>query len=375
MRSRAIAVAAVVAGAVTTAAHQTPAPQTPTFATATTIVEVSAVVTRRGATVTDLRADEVVVRDNGVPQKLVAFEYVDLLNPAGSGAPVSTTAAPPTAVAPDVVTPSRGRDFVLVLDASDISPELMQQVMTLATALIDALSPEDRLAVITAGPHERVVQLSTDRRDARQVIEAFRGQKGSGAIDRDEREVRTLMVLRNLKAVAESMAGDASERRTMLLVSEGQPLGPISPRDPGDYQVVWEAYEQVVAAASVANVAIYAANPRGLEATAPVISTWRNSEAAFSAGMTMRSSADAMLTRYRGTLGSLTASTGGTLTVDTNNPAKGIPGMIRDSRQYYRLAYVQPDVPQDEKASVRTIDVSVSRRGVAVRARTAYLPR
>ncbi len=323
---------------------------------------------------TDLRADEVVVRDNDVHQKLVAFEYVDLLAPARGVDGVTITASPPGGTRA-VATLSRRRDYVLMLDSLHISPELTQQTMTVATALIDALAPEDRLAIVTTGAHEVVLQLSTDRQQARRVIDGFRGQKNSGSIDRDEREIQTLVVLRNLKAVAESMAGDASERRTILLVSEGQPLGPINPRDPGDYQFVWSAYEQVVAAASVANVVIYAANPRGLEATAPVITTWQNSRAASTSGMTIGRAADAMLTRYHGSLERLSTSTGGTLTVDTNNPAKGLPGMIRDSTQYYRLAYVQPDIPQEERASVRKIDVSVSRRGVAVRARTAYLPR
>ncbi len=54
------------------------APSQPVFRAGTTLVEVSAVVTRDGRPVTDVRADEVTVLDNGEPQALVAFEYVDL---------------------------------------------------------------------------------------------------------------------------------------------------------------------------------------------------------------------------------------------------------------------------------------------------------
>ncbi len=363
-----VGMAIAVACVAVMAAQERSEPQRPTFTSETTVVEVSAIITKDGETVTDIRQDEVVVRDNGAPQELVVFEYVDLLSPADAeaSAPSAVSATPAM---------SRRRDYVLVLDDLHISPRLTKPTMDLAHTLLDMLAPEDRLAIVNTGPHELLQQLSTDREEARRLIARFRGQKPKAVPRSTELEVRTLMVLRALQNVADAVAFDASERRTVVIVSEGQPLGPSGPKaSPLDFRNAWDTYEQVVAAASVANVAIYAIDPRGLEAVAPVINVDGNHMAAAIAGGTIQAATSEMLIRYYGTLGFLSASTGGTLTVDTNNLAKGLPKMIRDSKQYYRLAYQQPEVAADERTRPRRISVSVTRPDVVVRARTTYLP-
>ena len=86
--------------------------------------------------------------------------------------------------------------------------------------------------------------------------------------------------------------------------------------------------------------------------------------------------ADSMAQRRFGSLGMIAAHTGGTLTVDTNDLGADIPRMIRDSRQYYRLAYVQPEPAEGKKQpQTRRIELKVERRGVDVRARQQYVPR
>ena len=83
-----------------------------------------------------------------------------------------------------------------------------------------------------------------------------------------------------------------------------------------------------------------------------------------------------MLGRYDGSLGLLALNTGGLLTVDTNDIGKHITQMMRDSRQYYRLAYLQPDPdPGKKQPATRRITVKVDRPGVQVRARQMYAPR
>jgi hypothetical protein len=64
------------------------------------------------------------------------------------------------------------------------------------------------------------------------------------------------------------------------------------------------------------------------------------------------------------------------LTVDTNELGRDIPRILRESRQYYRLVYAQPNVDPDEgEPPTRRIEVKVSRPGVQVRARQQYAPR
>lgn len=72
------AVAVAVLAAVAETQGQEPVPVPPTFRAGTVLVQVSAVVTAGGKPITDLRRDEVQILDNGVPQDLVAFEYIDL---------------------------------------------------------------------------------------------------------------------------------------------------------------------------------------------------------------------------------------------------------------------------------------------------------
>ena len=51
------------------------------------------------------------------------------------------------------------------------------------------------------------------------------------------------------------------------------------------------------------------------------------------------------------------------------------PRLFDDSRQYYRLAYVQPDPPAGKKQPLsRNIKVKVTRDGVNVRSRQRYAP-
>lgn len=363
-----VVIAAVAAATIAMAAH-VPVRQLPTFKSRTTVVEVSAVVTAAGETVTDLRADEVVLRDNGVEQPLVAFEYVDLLTPQTS------SALPEPPATAQAATVAGRRDYVLVLDDLHVSPRSTKPTIDLANSLIDSLLPLDRLAIVNTGPHELVLQLSRDRSAARDLVRKFRGQKGMGSSAPREQEVKTLILLRVLKGVAGALSRDSKERSSVLLVSEGQPLGPTDAATPGDYHAVWEAYEDVVAAASLANVAIYAVNPTGLEASFPRLGTGSNRDAASVAAGTIQDAANSRMWRHYGTLGRISESTGGTLTVDTNDLASGLADMIRDSKQYYLLSYVQPEIPIDERTRVRTIDVSVTRVGAVVRARTTYLPR
>ena len=176
----------------------------PAFRGGTTLVEVSAVVTSNGETVTDLKPAEVQVLDNGAAQPLMAFEFVDLASTTG---------------------PTQRRDFVLMLDDLHVHPRQTRAVQDVARAFVDMLGPYDRLAIVNTSPHELIMQLSTDREQARSLIRKFRGKNGIGDSGqmRDANARIHLHVLRN---VALALKGDASERRAVLVVSEGHPIEP-----------------------------------------------------------------------------------------------------------------------------------------------------
>ena len=180
-------------------------PPQPTFRGGTTLVEVSAVVTADGETVTDLKPSEVQVLDNGQVQPLVEFEFVDLSVATG---------------------PAQRRDFVLMLDDLHVDPRQTKAVQDVARTFVDMLGPYDRLSIVNTSPHELAMHLSVDREQARSLIRKFRGQRAGGAQMPDVTARIHLQVLRD---VALALKGDASERRAVLVVSEGQPIQP-----PGD---------------------------------------------------------------------------------------------------------------------------------------------
>lgn len=357
----ALTAALVALLAVTLVASQPRAPAQPaqpTFRTGTTLIEVSAIVTRDGQPVTDLQADEVIVRDNGKPQPLVAFEFVDL-----------TTKA-------DRV--EHRRDFVIVLDDLGIDPRLTRATRDVALALIDRLGPFDRLAIVNTGPHELVQQLSTDREASRKLLGRFRGQKIGldGALSLYQQCHATVVKLRVVSNAATVMGRGPLERRTIMVVSEGRIIYNFAPDTPPDEcPEVRAAYDDVVATAALTNTAIYGIDPRGLMAGFPTMATGTSRAIVSRLETEGRDSGTAHVNRYYGSLGLMATSTGGTLTTDRNNLSVDVPTMIRDSRQYYRLVYLQPDVAEDDLKKPRRIDVTVTRRDVDVRARRQYIPR
>jgi VWFA-related protein len=343
-----VVLAAMMLGAVPVAQEQ------PTFRAGTTLVEVSAIVTRDGRPVTDLRRDELRVLDNGVEQPLVAFEYVDLTTVEG---------------------PAQRRDFVLVVDDLHILPQFTAQVRDVAAALLRELGPHDRLGLVTTGPHQVVVDPTTDREAVQTGLERVRGQQPSGATTSLELEMRARSAFDVIRSVADSLKGDASERRTIVLVSEGHHVLPDGVGRLNDDPAVLAMYLDVIRDAALANVAIYAIDPRGLIAPSSGMSAGGGVASSVAAAM-QGGAASSMARRRFGSLGTIAMHTGGTLTVDTNDLTADIPHIVRDSRRYYRLAYVQPE-PAEGKRQPRTraIEVKVDRRGVEVRARQRYAPR
>jgi VWFA-related protein len=339
---------------------QTPPPDSvptdqPVFRAGTTLVEVSAIVSQGGTPVTDLMLDEVEVLDEGRPQPLVAFEFVDLTVVEG---------------------PAQRRDFVLVLDDLHLSPRLTKPAQDVALAFIQALGPHDRLAIVNTGVTELVQQLSTNRAESRVLVKRLRGQQvrattplapgSSGGMAQLEAAIYSRITFDVLRSVSNALQeGGAHERRTVVLISEGHrifPEGAIGEQ----YPEVRSAYMDMLGEAATANMAVYAIDPRGLIAP---FSEMGNSVGSGPAG-------GGIADRRFGSLGRLASYTGGMLTVDTNHLGKHIPQILQDSRQYYRLVYVQPDPePGKRHPSARRIQVKVSRPGVQVRARQQYVPR
>lgn len=350
MRVPVVATLAVIVGLGVTGHGQAPAGQ-PTFRTATTLVEVSAVVTREGQPVTDLRASEVTVLDNGKPQPIVAFERVDL----GRGEQ-----------------PSERRDFVLVVDDLHIAPASTAPAIRAALAFVAVLGPHDRLAVTNTGPHALTLDMTTDRARARTLLSQVRGQATSGGTQALEAEIRARTAMEVLQHVARSLRSDAAERRAILLISEGHPAFEQESRldlSPAGHETV-QNYFAVLREAATSNVAIYTVDPRGLRAAGS--SALSSRQTALTVGGETRQVTD---NEAFGSLALLARNTGGVQTRWTNDLTAVFPQILEDSRQYYRIAYAQPEAAAGKRQpATRRIQVEVSRTGVEVRARQRYAP-
>ena len=241
---RLVLVAAVVSLVARSDQGQAQAPTPPTFRTGTTLVEVSAVVTRDGRPVTDLRPDEVTVLDNGAPQPLVVFEYVDLGRVEG---------------------PAQRRDFVLLLDDLHIHPSRTRHAQDVALAFIRALGPYDRLTVLTTARDDQQLDFTTERATAEALVRKVHGQMATGpGISHIERDFQARNAMQVLRGVATGVRSDAAERRAVFLVSEGHVMPGDGPPRGGDVPMAWYEYLAVLREAALSNVAIYAVDPRGL---------------------------------------------------------------------------------------------------------------
>src|SRR5437868_3249047 len=139
---------------------RTTTPQPPTFRLETSLIEADAVVTdAQGNIVRGLTKDDFTILDDGKPQPVAAFTFVDIPieraeGPVAVGATGAATGAPVTAVphvAPDVRTNERpfdGRVYILVMDDLHTTPEWSIQVRKMAQTFIDRnLGDNDLMAV------------------------------------------------------------------------------------------------------------------------------------------------------------------------------------------------------------------------------------
>jgi VWFA-related protein len=134
-----------------------------------------------------------------------------------------------------------------------------------------------------------------------------------------------------------------------------------------DVRDVYVRFLEVLRQAALSNVAIYTVDPRGLRAPG----------SASVGSRTMSAGSDALVLSddLMSTLAALATETGGIQTRWTNDLEANFDRLLSDSRQYYRLAYLQPEPPPGRKQPPsRRITVKVARPGVDVRARRRYAP-
>jgi VWFA-related protein len=430
----AIALAAVQSPAVRAQAPQTPPPGPPsvTFQVEVNYVDVDAVVTdEAGNFVNDLSRDEFEVFEDGKPQKVEMFSYVEI--PVARHERLMFMDRP---VAPDTRSndePFAGRLYVIILDDQDISA--MRSPITKRTArqfVEQYLGANDLAAVIyTSGRTDASQEFTNNRQLLLASIDKFVGRRmrsltlerldqyymnqfgqqsastgdgtqpastdtgGHGRMSDPtemERGFRALGVLDTLKNTAEFLAGVRGRRKAVLFFSEGIDYPVTDLFGAQNATDVIRATRDAVTMAARANVNYYTIDPRGLVGMtaewmemngsgAPELAggapfTQPGTNAAITgvtgAGGPFIAQNELMheLTISQNSLRTLADETGGFAAVNMNDMTEAFDRIVEANSRYYVLGYYPPTHARDGR--FHKIEVKVKRPGLRVAARRGY---
>lgn len=373
-----------------------PARQQPevTFKVEVNYVEVDAIVTdASGRLVRDLSKDDFIVLEDGRPQQISVFALVDI--PVERGERPAFRESP---VEPDVRTNARpfdGRIFVLVLDDLHTHPLRSALVKRAARAFVERyVGANDLVAVVsTSGRRDVAQEFTTNRRLLLEAIDRFTGSKTLsvtlakieefrnryGTPLQEERLTDPLeaergymarSTLETLAALAEYLSGVRGRRKAIVFFSEGIDYDIHDPFNNPSASTIVRATQDLLAAATRANVQIYAVDPRGLTMLGEeaIQVTGMPPEAPIELGTT------GLMTELRlaqDSLRVLADETGGFAVVNTNDFPSAYERILEETSTYYVLGYYPENDKRDGK--FRTIEVRVKRPGLHVRARRGYV--
>lgn len=387
--------------------QETPEPQPPvTFRVEVNYVEVDAIVTdAQGRFVSDLGPDDFEILEEGTPQSVAQFSLVNL--------PVAAPVRPLFANEPiefDVrsnVEPFDGRFFMIVLDDLHTSPLRTTLVRSAASRFVtDHMGANDLAAVAyTSGRNDVSQEFTSSQRLLLAAIQEFAGRKlesstlareeaftstlgeprggRGGSLDplENERAHQARLTLDTVEGLVDLMSGVHGRRKALLLFSEGIDYNVFDAVTSPQSSVVLAETRETIGAATRANVAIYAIDPRGLSALgddlmdlqAPVNRRGLSSDDGTPLPDVVLGPETLIdeLRLAQGSLRTLADQTGGLAVVDTNDYATAFDRIIRDTSAYYILGYYPTDDRRDGR--FREIEVRVKRPGLQVRARRGYI--
>lgn len=412
---------ALLAGAAAATLAQEPQP---TFRLDANYVRVDMYAMQGSQAVEDLRPDEIELLEDGVRQKVEAFEHIRI-RPAGAQELRRDPPSPSRARA--MAEDPRSRVLVVFLDTLHVqldgSHDMRQPLITLLDKavgeddLVGLMLPRMSATDLTLGRKTDVLsQVLTENwtwgekgrtMPPDRIEEQWFYCYGPGArLDEMVARRREKMALDALEDLVTHLRGLREERKALLLVSEGWRLfdsnnslaglerGEEAPRGPGIFvgptgkigtrdetgqgaasKADCDAarmelammdnssrLRDVIDHANRANVSFYPVYPRGLQATdTPLVMHRSAAETRQSTGR---------LSRNLDQLRELATNTDGLAVVNTNDIDGAMRRIIADLTSYYLLGYHSTNTKADGK--FRSITVRVKRPGVQVRARRGY---
>jgi VWFA-related protein len=415
----------VAACLIAPASTQQPPQQQPTFKVSVNVVDVDVTVKdAQGKFVSGLAAEDFEVFEDGKPQAVQNFSYIEL--PVQQRTSFSFAGRPVAADVRSNRDVESGRVYIIVLDDLNVAPLRTGIVRRHAREFIERhFGPRDLAAVVvTSGRSDAAQEFTNDPALLLRAVDNFFGQRLRSAEmeridnyyqsqllapvndtvlnDNDPQQTTTVLnpitrnqsfdpsnlergqravgVLRTLESLAEYLEGVRGRRKALLWFSEGidYPMADAFSSQSGNEIV--NATRSAVNAAARANVNVYALDPRGLigmttdfvenmKSGAPdVMGTDPNKPVG-----TPSSGIQALIGEMRLTqdsLRTLAEGTGGFAAVDTNSFAEAYDRIIEANSRYYLLGYTPPSHPRDGR--FHRIEVKVKRPGLTAVARRGY---
>ena len=368
-----------------------------TFRVEANFVEVDAFVSdATGKPITDLRAGDFQLLEDGKPQMVSAFSYVNI--------PVARAERPlfsPTAIEPDVDTNvgMDGRIYVFVLDDLHVDLTRGPRVKEALHRFFERnFGANDLAAVVYTGGRSvdgqdftnspRLLLAAVDKFMGRKLrsptlerLDEYNRQQTSGTRNAGdpvndpagfERAQNARSLLQSLQKLSDFMSGLHGRRKALVLVSEGIDYDIYNLFDNNSSaSTIIDATRDAVAAATRGNVSIYAIDPRGLAVPgADLIETSGVVTGEPNLGLGVQSAMDE-LRLSQDSLRELADETGGFASVNRNNVDEAFDRLVSDNSSYYVLGYNPANDRRDGR--FRKIEVRVTRPGVTVRARRGYV--
>jgi VWFA-related protein len=401
------------------------AQQKPTFQTSVNVVDVDVTVKdAQGNFVTGLKADDFEVLEDGKPQAIQTFSYIEL--PAERPDRLRFSGMPVPADVRSNRDVESGRVYIIVLDDLNVAPMRTAIVRRHARDFIDRhFGPHDLGAVVvTSGRKDAAQEFTNDPALLLRAVDHFFGQRLQSAemqrlddyyqnqllaplndtankdndpqqsttvlnpITRNqsfdpsnlERGQRAVGVLNTIESLSEFLEGVRGRRKALLWFSEGidYPMADAFSSQSGSE--ILRATRDADTAAGRANVNVYALDPRGLIGmTADFIDSMKagapdqmGTDPSKPAG-TPFSGTQALVTEMRLTqdsLRTLAEGTGGFAATDTNSFTEAFDRITEANSRYYLLGYSPPAHPRDGR--FHRIEVRTKRPGLQVIARRGY---
>ncbi|HWT45293.1 MAG TPA: VWA domain-containing protein [Vicinamibacterales bacterium] len=338
-----VAAALMASGLLGAQAAPTAPQQQPTFRAATNLVRVDVtILDKHGQPLTGLTRDDFVVSEDGVPQAIDAFRFIE-----ANGQPTDDLSLPIRSREHAYAEAARDdvRVFVIFWDEYHIGqfePAIRGRA-ALTDLVLNAFGPTDLVAVTDQLTPSDAIELTRDRRALAETVAKLTGRRGVYLPPRSAMEEAQLYRASNIEGLRSQVSRSALEatvgflgtikegRKAVLLVTED--FGPMGgPADQADW------LRDFIRQANQNNTAVYTFDPRSL-------------------GL------------MNGVLMSVSADTGAE-GVRSNAPAKRLLQMVTENSAFYLLGYSSSRNPADGK--FHKIDVRVDRPGIDVHARRGY---